>query len=565
MSKNFTPKPANDHQRKANWDHKYRHQNMSVDMDVWYPFLKSITFKTYFIPLKYREAEAIINYNLYRNKNQKDKFTKEDTKILRNLQKKVDHYFETYDDLKNGAMFRLSGRSGKDMDYYDNKKIFSLYQQNLEKVSKKLNKPKDDINTKYVSITTLMNRFKVNNGKDVLNVLLTSERLFLDLKDWLNHGGREQMILRKWDDSLCSDKEFRAFIQNNELKAICQDERFALFQDLVDNKDLYEKLINDYFKKALQPLMKIPNYIADFCILKNNEVKLIEFSPFLRCTSACLFRWDLNYEEMLHGSGKLTVRDKVCENLEYFVNEWETAQSKPSDPFDNYFIEDEEKKDENIIDKAKNFFSHLNPMKLFSKKNNNDSNSNSNNINNNNKTEEKTESENSIENKEEKPFENRKIFVVSVLKTGFFWSHKYITYDGSEDKSLGKAVLENHTIYVDKNGFGWIMEKEGKKCYGEVIDVEYEDFLDVEFFYGQRDTTMKEITVKLDDKEVKVYAYIIKEIFDNVKNDEGEEKCEIEEYTLEMQNEKFNSMQHIINQQERYLNMSLDFDLKDSW
>ena len=565
MSKNFTPKPANEHQRKANWDHKYRHQNMSVDMDVWYPFLKSITFKTYFIPLKYREAEAIINYNLYRNKNQKDKFTKEDTKILRNLQKKVDHYFETYDDLKNGAMFRLSGRSGKDMDYYDNKKIFSLYQQNLEKVSKKLNKPKDDINTKYVSITTLMNRFKVNNGKDVLNVLLTSERLFLDLKDWLNHGGREQMILRKWDDSLCSDKEFRAFIQNNELKAICQDERFALFQDLVDNKDLYEKLINDYFKKALQPLMKIPNYIADFCILKNNEVKLIEFSPFLRCTSACLFRWDLNYEEMLHGSGKLTVRDKVCENLEYFVNEWETAQSKPSDPFDNYFIEDEEKKDENIIDKAKNFFSHLNPMKLFSKKNNNDTNNNSNNINNNNKTEEKTESENSIENKEEKPFENRKIFVVSVLKTGFFWSHKYITYDGSEDKSLGKAVLENHTIYVDKNGFGWIMEKEGKKCYGEVIDVEYEDFLDVEFFYGQRDTTMKEITVKLDDKEVKVYAYIIKEIFDNVKNDEGEEKCEIEEYTLEMQNEKFNSMQHIINQQERYLNMSLDFDLKDSW
>ena len=565
MSKNFTPKPANEHQRKANWDHKYRHQNMSVDMDVWYPFLKSITFKTYFIPLKYREAEAIINYNLYRNKNQKDKFTKEDTKILRNLQKKVDHYFETYDDLNNGAMFRLSGRSGKDMDYYDNKKIFSLYQQNLEKVSKKLNKPKDDINTKYVSITTLMNRFKVNNGKDVLNVLLTSERLFLDLKDWLNHGGREQMILRKWDDSLCSDKEFRAFIQNNELKAICQDERFALFQDLVDNKDLYEKLINDYFKKALQPLMKIPNYIADFCILKNNEVKLIEFSPFLRCTSACLFRWDLNYEEMLHGSGKLTVRDKVCENLEYFVNEWETAQSKPSDPFDNYFIEDEEKKDENIIDKAKNFFSHLNPMKLFSKKNNNDTNSNSNNINNNNKTEEKTESENSIENKEKKPFENRKIFVVSVLKTGFFWSHKYITYDGSEDKSLGKAVLENHTIYVDKNGFGWIMEKEGKKCYGEVIDVEYEDFLDVEFFYGQRDTTMKEITVKLDDKEVKVYAYIIKEIFDNVKNDEGEEKCEIEEYTLEMQNEKFNSMQHIINQQERYLNMSLDFDLKDSW
>ena len=557
MSKNFTPTPANEHQRKANWDHKYRHQNMSVDMDVWYPFLKSITFKTYFIPLKYREAEAILNYNFYRNKNMKDKFTKEDTKILKNLQKKVDYFFETYDDLKNGAMFRLSGRSGKDMDYYDNKKIMALYEENLEKVSKKLGKEKTDVNTKYVAITTLMNRFKVNNGKDVLNVLLTSERLFLDLKDWLNHGGREQMILRKWDDSLCSDKEFRAFIQNNELKAICQDERFALFQDLVDNKDLYEKLINDYFKTALQPLMKIPNYIADFCILKNNEVKLIEFSPFLRCTSACLFRWDINYDEMLHGTGKLTVREKQCENLEYFVNEWITCQSKPSDPFDNYFIEDEEEEEsqlDKILDKTKKFFSSLNPKKLFGKKQSNDISSNTSQV-------EKKEEEEKIT----KPFENRKIFVVSVLKTGFFWSHKYITYFGSENKTLGKGVLEDHTIYIDKNGFGWIMEKKGKKCYGEIIDVEYEDFLDVEFFYGQRDTTMQEITVKLDGKDIIVYAYIIKEIFENVKNTEPDNICEIEEYTIEMQNEKFNSMQHIINQQERYLNMSLDFDLKDSW
>ena len=614
MSINFTPTPANEHQRKANWDHKYRHQNMSVDMDVWYPFLKSITFKTYFIPLKYREAEAVLNFNFFKNKGKKEKFTKEDITILKSLEKKVDHYFETHDDLKNGAMFRLSGRSGKDMDYYDNKKIFALYEENLEKVAKEYGTDKTDINTKYVAITTLMNRFKVNSGKDVLNVLLTSERLFLDLKDWLNHGGREQMILRVWDDSLCSNREFRAFIQNNELKAICQDERFACFKNMVENKDLYEKLINEYFKKALQPLMKIPNYIADFCILKNNEVKLIEFSPFLRCTSACLFRWDLNYDEMLHGSGKLTIRDKVYENLEYFVNEWETYQSKPSDPFDNYFKDiDSGNKGVSIIDKTKNVFSNL-----FKKKSNNEnnnkneentkkeeekveSNDNTNNTNkepkkfdfdktkkffsnlfkkkdnneNNNKIEEITNKEdekvesndkNTITiNKEPIKFENRKIFVVSVLKTGFFWSHKYITYDGSEDKVVGKGVLEDHTIYVDKNGFGWIMEKKGKKCYGEVIDVEYEDFLDVEFFYGQRDTTMQEITVKVDGEDVKVYAYIIKEIFDNVKSEESEDKCEIEEYTLEMQNEKFNSMQHIINQQERYLHMSLDFDLKDSW
>jgi hypothetical protein len=218
-----------------------------------------------------------------------------------------------------------------------------------------------------------------------------------------------------------------------------------MFKNMVENKDLYEKLINDYFNKSLKPLMKIPNYIADFCILKNNEVKLIEFSPFLRCTSACLFRWDINYEEMLNGTGKLTIRDKVCENLDYFVNEWLTYQGKPSDPFDNYFIEDEEK--ESIFDKTKKILSYVNPLKLFAKKENIQ-----------NKIQEKKEEE--IIPK--KVFENRKIFVVSVLKTGFFWSHKYITYDGSENKSLGKGLLEDHTIYVDKNGFGWIMEKKEK-------------------------------------------------------------------------------------------------------
>ena len=527
MSEKYTPVPGNGHERRSNWDHKYHHQNMSVDMDVWYPMLKSITFKTYFIPLKYREAEAILNFNYYRNKNKKDIFTKEDTKILRQLQQKVDHYFNTIDDLKNGAMFRLSGRSAKDLDYYDNEKIMQDYQNNLEKISKQLNKDKSDINTQYISMVTLMNRFKVYNGKDVLNALLTSERLFLDLKDWLTHGGKEQMILRKWDDSLSSSREFRAFVQNNELKAICQDERYGLFQDLIDNKQLYEKLINDFFNNSVKPLMKIPNYVIDFAILKNNEVKLIEFSPFLRCTSACLFRWDLNHEEMLHGSGKLTVREEEYSGLEYFVKEWLKCQGQPSDPFDNYFIED------TTTDKILDYVNPLNLIKYFYPKSNTQS-----------------------------KFKNRTIFVVSVLKNNFYWSKKYITYDGNTNKLLGKGLLENHIISVDKNGFGWIIPKEGKKCYGEIIDVAYEDFLDVEYYYGQGDSKMQEINVKLDDKEIKVYAYIIKELFENTKSSEN---CEIEEYTLEMQNEKFNPMQHVINQQERYLNMSLDFDLKDSW
>ena len=68
----------------------------------------------------------------------------------------------------------------------------------------------------------------------------------------------------------------------------------------------------------------------------------------------------------------------------------------------------------------------------------------------------------------------------------------------------------------------------------------------------------------MNGEEIKVYAYIVKEMWENVKV-KNEEENEIEEYGLDLQEKKFNPMKHIINQQERYLNMSLEFDLKDSW
>ena len=526
MSDYYSPTPGPDYLRKVNWDHKYRHENMSVDMDVWYPMLKSITFKTYFIHIYRREAEAIVNFYNYKNKNQDDVFTYEDTKVLEQLQIKIDYYFNTYDDLKKGAMFRLTGRSGKDALYYDNEKIYKDYLRNLDENCKKYNKDKSDVNMKYISILSIMDRFKVNNGKEVLNILLTSYRLHFDLNDWLKHGGKEQIVLRKWDEGLSPDKEFRCFVRDNELKAICQDERFALFPDLIKKKSIYEKLINDFFNTKVKSLMKIPNYIIDFCVFDNNEVKLIEFSPFLLCTSARLFRWNINYEEMLHGNGKLTVREEEYKDLNMFVKDWERHIIKESDHFDDYFL------DETFMDKIYSFVSYINPKNIYY----------------------------GIFNK----YPNINIFVVSVLKIGFYWSNKYIRYEDNNNKNkyVEKALLENHCINVDKNGFGWITPKMGKKCFGEVYEVTYEDFLDIEFFYDQLDSKMKEINVKKEDKEIKVYAFIIDELFNNVKR---ENIFEVEEYNIDLENKEFNPMQHIICQQERYLNMSLDFDLNDVW
>ena len=85
---NLERRPADKWEKSANWDHKYRHQNMSVDVDVWYPMLKSLTFNTYFIHLSHKEAKAIVDFYLFRYVNQKTLFTLEDQNILINLEKK---------------------------------------------------------------------------------------------------------------------------------------------------------------------------------------------------------------------------------------------------------------------------------------------------------------------------------------------------------------------------------------------------------------------------------------------------------------------------------------------
>ena len=49
-------------QISINGTHKYRHENMPFDIDVWYPQLKDITYKTFFLPLIRAEAQSIIKY-----------------------------------------------------------------------------------------------------------------------------------------------------------------------------------------------------------------------------------------------------------------------------------------------------------------------------------------------------------------------------------------------------------------------------------------------------------------------------------------------------------------------
>lgn len=45
-----------------------------------------------------------------------------------------------------------------------------------------------------------------------MSLLLTSERVFADLHDWIKWGEPEQVVFRQWEPSLTLEYEFRGML-----------------------------------------------------------------------------------------------------------------------------------------------------------------------------------------------------------------------------------------------------------------------------------------------------------------------------------------------------------------
>ena len=50
-------------QLQFNSEHRLRAENLSWDIDVWYPIVERFTFKTFFLPLSKEEARAILAFH----------------------------------------------------------------------------------------------------------------------------------------------------------------------------------------------------------------------------------------------------------------------------------------------------------------------------------------------------------------------------------------------------------------------------------------------------------------------------------------------------------------------
>lgn len=190
-------------------EHKLRSENLAFDFDVWYPPLARFTFPSECIPLSRPEARALLHYQETRYLG-RGELSEADVRALQQLEARLHDRINAPGVYPEGAFLRLCGRSPKDGEPLARGRVREQYARELAK----LREQGEDINAANVRYQAVARVpcLRVTTGQEAMSLLLTSERVFADIHDWLKFGEPEQVVLRQWEPALTLEFEFRAFI-----------------------------------------------------------------------------------------------------------------------------------------------------------------------------------------------------------------------------------------------------------------------------------------------------------------------------------------------------------------
>ncbi len=248
---------------------------------VWYPSLEKFTFPTVFLPLKRTEAQAVLNYQNTRF-NSRPRLTTTDVASLRGLESRIDKFLATYFPGRP-AFMRLCGRSMKDADPMNRTGVWERYQRELKAIisadrssnqnaADTKSSPADDksdagtgtdsadVGLKLRAISRV-SYLHLTTGAEAMSLLLTSERAFTDLHDWLQYGEPDQLVFREFEPELQIENEFRAFVWKGKLTAISQYDHYAVYPQLLQKS--FTQNVSDKIKQfwtGMHPSVGVDTY-----------------------------------------------------------------------------------------------------------------------------------------------------------------------------------------------------------------------------------------------------------------------------------------------------------------
>ncbi|OWF36397.1 cell division cycle protein 123 homolog [Mizuhopecten yessoensis] len=100
-----------------------------------------------------------------------------------------------------------------------------------------------------------------------------------------------ELVLRKWQ-SLASGMEFRCFVRNGKLVAICQRNHTEHYEFISKMKDEIVSDIKAFFYHMVAGKFPSKNYVFDAYRRDKGKLLLIDFNPFGAVTDSLLFSWD---------------------------------------------------------------------------------------------------------------------------------------------------------------------------------------------------------------------------------------------------------------------------------
>ncbi|CAM2712487.1 unnamed protein product [Rotaria socialis] len=370
--------PLYDHQLSKRCEH------IDFDVEAWYNILECQTFHTEFLSISPSTARAFVNYYQARY-NSKRFFNTNDLRLIQSIQRQLNQKIFNLGANRfqiNGNFIRLSSRSPKDGNPLDSQKLVQLYHQELEILKVKYPNEYDSIegkaNMQLIAYSNAQMRcLKVTNEIEALNLILSSERIFIDLLEALdcqvvhdnktiNINNRKlydwstKIIIREWNNLLDPSMEFRCFVYDSNLTAISQYNHYCKFYPLQNDTTVQniKNTIIQYWQQKIKPLLdpfkeKYSKYIIDIGLIENslsNEIEcvVIELNPFAQTTGPGLFHWKTDIQQLIGQKDgiEIRVRSNYLTDIDRYVefifgeNKLNTENSSSSDDEDRtpYFV-----------------------------------------------------------------------------------------------------------------------------------------------------------------------------------------------------------------------------------
>jgi gamma-glutamylcyclotransferase (GGCT)/AIG2-like uncharacterized protein YtfP len=456
----------------------------------------------------------------------------------------------------------------------------------------------DNANTKMIAIARTP-YLKVRSGADAMSLMLSSERLYSDLLDWIRFGEPEQICLRIWESDLTLDNEFRVFVCNNRMTAISQYDHYTFYPDLSSKKDFLFNGIYDLWT-TVHPYIGLPTYVIDIAYLpKKGTFVVIELSPFSPCTGPACFHWQQDKSVLQNGlqSPQLQLQQRrqqqqgvldqqelsdkeiqkqcvefrlklecdIHSQLEDLVQlNWDARWAETRVPYDYYY----KKTDNNSIDSVRSNSSNSSPSCFESLLRSFRFGGTA--------TTDTTTSANSeqlglISGQNQSPIMMTRLFVYGTLKSGFQWNQKYLhsrlgTRCIGPARTVDKMALVigdsgvpyllgdyiNDSRGFDNNNDAGAVSDRRKMIVGELWEVSVEALQGLDDYEGLTKGYYNRVSIDIQllndnssssisgEDVVKADVYVLNVSTEDLKNREF-----IECYTVEIHNALYKPIQHI--------------------